>query len=125
MTFEEISAVKPYDHEGIFEPAVASLLTDDLVSCLRYCSKFDWWFVAHLTDLLQLADVFNGETAAENNNYRALRQLFVISYGEFLFQIGVLWAESMDYFASCGEYGYNMMAKVRAFHDCLCIASLF
>ena len=95
----------------------ASLLKKDLRSALRLASQFDWWLVAHLTDLLVTAGVLEedslripSEAGGLEQNFCTLREWYLSQYAELVFPMS--WQVAFDYFLQLPVTGQAMISTL-------------
>ncbi|KAF5888611.1 nuclear pore complex protein Nup85, partial [Clarias magur] len=62
----------------------------------------NWWFVAHLTDLLDHCKLLQSHNLHFGSN---LREFLVLEYASGLFSHHSLWQLAVDYFDHCPEFG--------------------
>ncbi|KAM8946149.1 nuclear pore complex protein Nup85 isoform 2-T2 [Pelodytes ibericus] len=62
----------------------------------------NWWFVAHLTDLLDHCQLFQSHNLYFGSN---LREFLLLEYASGLFSHHSLWQLGVDYFDHCPELG--------------------
>ncbi|XP_073721294.1 nuclear pore complex protein Nup85 [Misgurnus anguillicaudatus] len=62
----------------------------------------NWWFVAHLTDLLDHCKLLQSHNLDFGSN---LREFLVLEYASGLFTHHSLWQLAVDYFDHCPEFG--------------------
>lgn len=76
----------------------------DLHQVIKDCSIAlnNWWFVAHLTDLLDHCKLLQSHNLHFGSN---LREFLVLEYASGLFSHHSLWQLAVDYFDHCPEFG--------------------
>lgn len=76
----------------------------DLHQVIKDCSIAlnNWWFVAHLTDLLDHCQLLQSHNLHFGSN---LREFLVLEYASGLFTHHSLWQLAVDYFDHCPEFG--------------------
>ncbi|XP_057201223.1 nuclear pore complex protein Nup85 [Triplophysa rosa] len=76
----------------------------DLHQVIKDCSFTlnNWWFVAHLTDLLDHCKLLQSHNLHFGSN---LREFLVLEYASGLFTHHSLWQLAVDYFDHCPELG--------------------
>ncbi|XP_053564883.1 nuclear pore complex protein Nup85 [Bombina bombina] len=62
----------------------------------------NWWFVAHLTDLLDHCQLFQSHNLYFGSN---MREFLLLEYASGLFSHHSLWQLGVDYFDHCSELG--------------------
>ncbi|XP_062886911.1 nuclear pore complex protein Nup85 isoform X2 [Mobula hypostoma] len=62
----------------------------------------NWWFVAHLTDLLDHCNLLQSHNLHFGSN---LREFLILEYASGLFCHNSLWQLAVDYFDHCPEFG--------------------
>lgn len=65
-------------------------------------SSGNWWFVAHLTDLLHHCDILESQTLCFGSN---LREFLLLEYANSLMAHNSLWQVGISYFDHCPEFG--------------------
>lgn len=76
----------------------------DIHQVLKDCSIAlnNWWFVAHLTDLLDHCKLLQSHNLHFGSN---LREFLLLEYASGLFTHHSLWQLAVDYFDHCPEFG--------------------
>ncbi|XP_061830280.1 nuclear pore complex protein Nup85 [Nerophis lumbriciformis] len=76
----------------------------DIHQVLKDCSIAlnNWWFVAHLTDLLDHCQLLQSHNLHFGSN---LREFLLLEYASGLFTHHSLWQVAVDYFDHCPEFG--------------------
>uniref|UniRef100_A0A3B1K1J9 Nuclear pore complex protein Nup85 n=1 Tax=Astyanax mexicanus TaxID=7994 RepID=A0A3B1K1J9_ASTMX len=76
----------------------------DIHQVIKDCSIAlnNWWFVAHLTDLLDHCKLLQSHNLHFGSN---LREFLVLEYASGLFSHHSLWQLAVDYFDHCPEFG--------------------
>ncbi|XP_038633089.1 nuclear pore complex protein Nup85 [Scyliorhinus canicula] len=71
---------------------------------LKDCSIIlnNWWFVAHLTDLLDHCNLLQSHNLHFGSN---LREFLILEYASGLFNHESLWQLAVDYFDHCPQFG--------------------
>ncbi|XP_067860560.1 nuclear pore complex protein Nup85 [Heptranchias perlo] len=71
---------------------------------LKDCSTVlnNWWFVAHLTDLLDHCNLLQSHNLHFGSN---LREFLILEYASGLFCHDSLWQLAVDYFDHCPQFG--------------------
>ncbi|XP_041073319.1 nuclear pore complex protein Nup85 isoform X1 [Carcharodon carcharias] len=71
---------------------------------LKDCSVIlnNWWFVAHLTDLLDHCNLLQSHNLHFGSN---LREFLILEYASGLFNHDSLWQLAVDYFDHCPQFG--------------------
>ncbi|XP_062872524.1 nuclear pore complex protein Nup85 [Trichomycterus rosablanca] len=95
------------DSHSVPEPLDNILLAAfefDLHQVIKDCSIAlnNWWFVAHLTDLLDHCKLLQSHNLHFGSN---LREFLVLEYASGLFSHHSLWQLAVDYFDHCPEFG--------------------
>ncbi|KAM6473325.1 nuclear pore complex protein Nup85 [Liasis olivaceus] len=93
--------------ESIPEPLDSILLAAfefDIHQVIKECSiaLSNWWFVAHLTDLLDHCNLLQSHNLYFGSN---MREYLLLEYASGLFAHHSLWQLAVDYFDYCPEYG--------------------
>uniref|UniRef100_A0A803Y7S3 Nuclear pore complex protein Nup85 n=1 Tax=Meleagris gallopavo TaxID=9103 RepID=A0A803Y7S3_MELGA len=76
----------------------------ELHQVIKECSVAlsNWWFVAHLTDLLDHCKLLQSHNLYFGSN---MREFLLLEYASGLFSHHSLWQLGVDYFDHCPEYG--------------------
>uniref|UniRef100_A0A8C2WH10 Nuclear pore complex protein Nup85 n=1 Tax=Cyclopterus lumpus TaxID=8103 RepID=A0A8C2WH10_CYCLU len=76
----------------------------DIHQVIKECSIAlnNWWFVAHLTDLLDHCKLLQSHNLHFGSN---LREFLLLEYASGLFTHHSLWQLAVDYFDNCPEFG--------------------
>ncbi|XP_042306220.1 nuclear pore complex protein Nup85 [Sceloporus undulatus] len=76
----------------------------DIHQVIKECSiaLSNWWFVAHLTDLLDHCNLLQSHNLYFGSN---MREYLLLEYASGLFSHNSLWQLAVDYFDHCPEYG--------------------
>uniref|UniRef100_A0A667XQG8 Nuclear pore complex protein Nup85 n=1 Tax=Myripristis murdjan TaxID=586833 RepID=A0A667XQG8_9TELE len=76
----------------------------DIHQVIKDCSIAlnNWWFVAHLTDLLDHCKLLQSHNLHFGSN---LREFLLLEYASGLFNHHSLWQLAVDYFDHCPEFG--------------------
>uniref|UniRef100_A0A8B9Q0D3 Nuclear pore complex protein Nup85 n=1 Tax=Apteryx owenii TaxID=8824 RepID=A0A8B9Q0D3_APTOW len=76
----------------------------ELHQVIKECSiaLSNWWFVAHLTDLLDHCKLLQSHNLYFGSN---MREFLLLEYASGLFSHYSLWQLGVDYFDHCPEYG--------------------
>ncbi|XP_060921401.1 nuclear pore complex protein Nup85 [Labrus mixtus] len=95
------------DTRSVPEPLDSILLAAfefDIHQVIKDCSIAlnNWWFVAHLTDLLDHCKLLQSHNLHFGSN---LREFLLLEYASGLFTHHSLWQLAVDYFDHCPEFG--------------------
>uniref|UniRef100_A0A8D3DDL4 Nuclear pore complex protein Nup85 n=1 Tax=Scophthalmus maximus TaxID=52904 RepID=A0A8D3DDL4_SCOMX len=95
------------DSRSVPEPLDSILLAAfefDIHQVIKDCSIAlnNWWFVAHLTDLLDHCKLLQSHNLHFGSN---LREFLLLEYASGLFTHHSLWQLAVDYFDNCPEFG--------------------
>ncbi|XP_072225877.1 nuclear pore complex protein Nup85 [Leuresthes tenuis] len=95
------------DLRSVPEPLDSILLAAfefDIHQVIKDCSIAlnNWWFVAHLTDLLDHCKLLQSHNLHFGSN---LREFLLLEYASGLFTHHSLWQLAVDYFDHCPEFG--------------------
>ncbi|XP_041076035.1 nuclear pore complex protein Nup85-like, partial [Polyodon spathula] len=95
------------DNRSAPEPLDSILLAAfefDIHQVIKDCSiaLSNWWFVAHLTDLLDHCKLLQSHNLHFGSN---LREFLLLEYASGLFTHHSLWQLAVDYFDHCPEFG--------------------
>uniref|UniRef100_A0A8D0AAE6 Nuclear pore complex protein Nup85 n=1 Tax=Sander lucioperca TaxID=283035 RepID=A0A8D0AAE6_SANLU len=96
------------DLRSVPEPLDSILLAAfefDIHQVIKDCSIAlnNWWFVAHLTDLLDHCKLLQSHNLHFGSN---LREFLLLEYASGLFTHHSLWQLAVDYFDNCPEFGH-------------------
>ncbi|XP_056144602.1 nuclear pore complex protein Nup85 [Lampris incognitus] len=96
------------DLRNVPEPLDSILLAAfefDIHQVIKDCSIAlnNWWFVAHLTDLLDHCKLLQSHNLHFGSN---LREFLLLEYASGLFTHHSLWQLAVDYFDHCPEFGH-------------------
>ncbi|XP_041812682.1 nuclear pore complex protein Nup85 [Chelmon rostratus] len=96
------------DPRSVPEPLDSILLAAfefDIHQVIKDCSIAlnNWWFVAHLTDLLDHCKLLQSHNLHFGSN---LREFLLLEYASGLFTHHSLWQLAVDYFDHCPEFGH-------------------
>ncbi|KAG7243604.1 hypothetical protein INR49_011161 [Caranx melampygus] len=99
------------DSRSVPEPLDSILLAAfefDIHQVIKDCSIAlnNWWFVAHLTDLLDHCKLLQSHNLHFGSN---LREFLLLEYASGLFTHHSLWQLAVDYFDHCPEFGRNYL----------------
>ncbi|KAK7940284.1 hypothetical protein WMY93_003610 [Mugilogobius chulae] len=96
--FLETSAPEPLDN------ILLAAFEFDIHQVIKDCSIAlnNWWFVAHLTDLLDHCNLLQSHNLHFGSN---LREFLILEYASGLFTHHSLWQLAVDYFDHCPEFG--------------------
>uniref|UniRef100_A0A3P8XQU6 Nuclear pore complex protein Nup85 n=1 Tax=Esox lucius TaxID=8010 RepID=A0A3P8XQU6_ESOLU len=95
------------DTRSVPEPLDSILLAAfefDIHQVIKDCSIAlnNWWFVAHLTDLMDHCKLLQSHNLHFGSN---LREFLLLEYASGLFTHHSLWQLAVDYFDHCPEFG--------------------
>ncbi|KAJ7989749.1 hypothetical protein DPEC_G00307750 [Dallia pectoralis] len=95
------------DNRSVPEPLDSILLAAfefDIHQVIKDCSIAlnNWWFVAHLTDLMDHCKLLQSHNLHFGSN---LREFLLLEYASGLFTHHSLWQLAVDYFDHCPEFG--------------------
>ncbi|CAL8265075.1 nuclear pore complex protein Nup85 [Gadus morhua] len=101
------SCLAMFDSRSAPEPLDSILLAAfefDIHQVIKDCSIAlnNWWFVAHLTDLLDHCNLLQSHNLHFGSN---LREFLLLEYASGLFTHHSLWQLAVDYFDHCPEFG--------------------
>ncbi|CAL8305615.1 unnamed protein product [Merluccius merluccius] len=101
------SCLAMFDSPSAPEPLDSILLAAfefDIHQVIKDCSIAlnNWWFVAHLTDLLDHCNLLQSHNLHFGSN---LREFLLLEYASGLFTHHSLWQLAVDYFDYCPEFG--------------------
>lgn len=104
-------------HNSNDQSPLRFFLEGNLYRGLESSASYDWWFIAHLSDLLEKKNLLNctldysianGDTLKMN-----AREYFILSYASYLNNQFGLWKESFTYLMTCGELGKAVVIEVK------------
>lgn len=101
------SCLTMFMESSVTEPLDSILLAAfefDIHQVIKDCSiaLSNWWFVAHLTDLLDHCNLLQSHNLHFGSN---LREFLLLEYASGLFTHHSLWQLAVDYFDHCPEFG--------------------
>lgn len=84
-------------------------LAGNIYEALELCAGYDWWFIAHLADLLSIQKVLDRSLyyTVEDGSTLSMsaREYFILTYASYLNNQFELWEESFSYLMTCGSIG--------------------
>ncbi|KAJ1922205.1 Nucleoporin nup85 [Mycoemilia scoparia] len=96
------------EESSAFDHATVSLINGNLGKFIILCNQIDWWFVAHITNLLYhmgLLEELDSMFPVDMHEY------FITSYAETLVSHSSLWRVALDYFANCPKSGHEFLEQ--------------
>jgi len=99
-----IESIGGYECLAPLDEIVLAILNFDVLKVIKKCSESlpNWWFVAHLTDLL----FHCGMLKDHDLGYGAdLREFLILEYSQSLMANQSMWQVASDYLVSCPKYG--------------------
>ncbi|XP_034568105.1 nuclear pore complex protein Nup85 isoform X2 [Notolabrus celidotus] len=107
LHFYAQSCMTMFLDQSVPEPLDSILLAAfefDIHQVIKDCSIAlnNWWFVAHLTDLLDHCKLLQSHNLHFGSN---LREFLLLEYASGLFTHHSLWQLAVDYFDHCPEFG--------------------
>lgn len=103
-----LSAFGGVEATGLLDDILLAAFRFDLQQVIREASACldDWWFSAHLADLLYHA----GQMEASNVEYcSVLREYLLLEYASYLMSHGSLWQVAVDYLDHCPQQGREFL----------------
>ncbi|CAN7985040.1 unnamed protein product, partial [Ixodes hexagonus] len=103
-----LSAFGGVEATGLLDDILLAAFRFDLQQVIREASACldDWWFSAHLADLLYHA----GQMEASNVEYcNVLREYLLLEYASYLMSHGSLWQVAVDYLDHCPQQGKEFL----------------
>lgn len=103
-----LSAFGGVEATGLLDDILLAAFRFDLQQVIREASACldDWWFSAHLADLLYHA----GQMEASNVEYcNVLREYLLLEYASYLMSHGSLWQVAVDYLDHCPQQGREFL----------------
>lgn len=83
---------------------------------IESCAGYDWWCIAHLTDLLSKKNMLPRHLnySLENGELLSMdaRDYLVLTYASYLNNQFGLWQQSFTYLLTCGELGKDVILEV-------------
>ncbi|KAI8369929.1 Nup85 nucleoporin-domain-containing protein [Blakeslea trispora] len=111
----EALAEKFYSKYTHYSQSIArSLLTNDLYTAIEQGIQYDWWFLAHWTDVLHASARLDRPIQIQTSQgivSLPIKHHFILYYASFLFNHCQLWKESFSYLLQCGDIGRQVIAK--------------
>lgn len=92
-------------------------LAGNVYEALELCAGYDWWFIAHLADLLSIQKVLDRSLyyTVEDGSTLSMsaREYFILTYASYLNNQFELWEESFLYLMTCGSIGREAVIEVK------------
>lgn len=107
----------PISPGDIASEACRAFMVGDIYEAIVTCASEDWWLVAHLTDLLEKADLLESRSnlgLMVDDDDVELREYFMLNYAQTLFSFSSLWESAIFYLSTCPIQGRAWMSQVRA-----------
>ncbi|OBZ91637.1 Nuclear pore complex protein Nup85 [Choanephora cucurbitarum] len=101
-------------HKQCPQSIARSLLTNDLYTAIEQGIQYDWWFLAHWTDLLHSSNRLDRPIQIQTGTGMVslpVKNHFILYYASFLFNQCGLWKESFAYLLQCDDIGRSAIAK--------------
>jgi hypothetical protein len=92
-----------------------SFLVGDFPQAIEQSIKFDWWFLAHLTDLFHIKNMMDRPiqmTIDKEVLSFDVRVYFISYYASFIRNNFGFWREAFEYMMTCGDLGQELIAEV-------------
>ncbi|KAJ2960547.1 hypothetical protein NQZ79_g4159 [Umbelopsis isabellina] len=95
--------------------ACRAFMMGDIYEAIVTCASEDWWLVAHLTDLLEKADLLESRSnlgLMVDDDDVELREYFMLNYAQTLFSYSSLWESAIFYLSTCPTQGRAWMSQL-------------
>ncbi|KAM3584795.1 hypothetical protein VKS41_003597 [Umbelopsis sp. WA50703] len=95
--------------------ACRAFMVGDIYEAIVTCASEDWWLVAHLTDLLEKADMLESRSnlgLMVDDDDVELREYFMLNYAQTLFSYASLWESAIFYLSTCPIQGRAWMSQL-------------
>ncbi|GAB5589407.1 hypothetical protein Unana1_04307 [Umbelopsis nana] len=97
------------------EEACRAFMLGEIYEGIVACASEDWWLVAHLTDLFEMAELLESRSnlgLMVDVNDMELREYFILNYAQSLFSHSTLWEHALFYLNTCPTQGWNWMSEL-------------
>lgn len=93
-----------------------SIIAGDIYQAIEECVQYDWWLVAHLTDLLSMNQMIDREInipVRQDTISVPVKSHFILYYASSLKNQFGLWKQAYSYMFECGDLGRQAVIEVR------------
>jgi hypothetical protein len=101
---------------GNGDACIRLFLEGSIYEAFEISADYDWWFIAHLADLLSLKNKLNRSLYYSIQGGATLtmgaREYFILTYASYLNNQFGLWEESFTYLMTCGDIGKDAVIEV-------------
>lgn len=97
------------------DDVLSSLLVGNHEQAIQQSVQFDWWFLAHLTDLFHIKRMMDSPihvTVNEQVLSLDVKDHFILYYASFIKNTLGLYREAFGYMMSCGDLGRELIIEV-------------
>ncbi|KAI9358519.1 nucleoporin Nup85-like protein [Pilaira anomala] len=102
-------------HKSNDHSPIRYFLQGNLNLGIEHCAGYDWWCIAHLTDLLNKKNMLPRHLnySLENGELLSMdaRDYLVLTYASYLNNQFGLWRQSFTYLLTCGELGKDVIIE--------------
>lgn len=93
-----------------------SIIAGDIYQAIEECVHYDWWLLAHLTDLLSMNQMIDREVnipVGGDTISVPVKSHFILYYASTLKNQFGLWKQAYSYMLECGDLGKEAVIEVR------------
>lgn len=104
------------------------IIAGDINQAIEQCMEYDWWLLAHLTDLLTMKHMLDRNIQLRFDQdviSLPVKSHFMLYYASFLQNEFGLWKEAYIYMLECGDIGREAILEVRKKKDCEVLSKTF
>lgn len=105
-----------FEKHGNGDACIRLFLEGSIYEAFEISADYDWWFIAHLADLLSLKNKLNRSLYYSIQGGATLtmgaREYFILTYASYLNNQFGLWEESFTYLMTCGDIGKDAVIEV-------------
>lgn len=95
-----------------------SIIAGDIYKAIEESIHYDWWLLAHLTDLLTMNHMIDRDIqvpAGKDLVSLPVKSNFILFYASFLKNRFGLWKQAYSYMLECGDFGKEAVLEVSNF----------
>lgn len=92
-----------------------SIIAGDIYQAIEECIHYDWWLLAHLTDLLSMNQMIDREInipVGQDVISVPVKSHFILYYASTLKNQFGLWKQAYSYMFECGDLGKQAVIEV-------------
>ncbi|KAL9540536.1 hypothetical protein MBANPS3_009627 [Mucor bainieri] len=109
-SFADFSARHPSssNQSSPSQNVLRSIIAGDIYRAIEECVHYDWWLLAHLTDLLSMNQMIDGDVnipVRQNTISVPVKSHFILYYASALKNQFGLWKQAYGYMFECGDLG--------------------